>query len=87
VIAKIQKYFEGCRRRAELLAEARELLAALEHPAATVHIWVLMELLLEIGVGHLQAAKKTRDVVNAAVEMDRRIREGQRPSYSEAGLN
>jgi hypothetical protein len=87
MIAWIKNYLESSRRRAELLVEARELLAALELPAATGNVWDLMEVLYRIGVGHLRAVKKTRDVANAAVEMDRRIQQGPRPSRQEAAQN
>jgi hypothetical protein len=83
----IKNYLQSARRRAELLAEARELLAALEQPAATGTIWDVMEVLYRIGVGHLRAVKGMHDAAAAAREMDLRIRQGPRPSYPEAGLN
>jgi len=87
MIAWMKNYLESSRRRGELLAEARALLAAMKHPAATCNISDLMELMLRIGVGVLLEAKQSIDVANVSLEMSKRIKEGPRPSYEEAELN
>ena len=87
MIAWIKNYFQSAWRLAELLVEARELLAALDHKAATGNLWDLTELVLRIGVGNLRAVKRSSDIAAAAKEMDLRIQQGPRPSYQDAGLN
>ena len=88
MIAWTKKYFQSSRRRAELLVEARELLAAIGQTAtANGNVWDVMEILYRIGVGHLRAVKKNQDIAAAAREMELRIQQGPRPSYQEAGLN
>ena len=87
MIARIKRFLQSSQRREALLIEARELLLALDAPAAAAPLGLLLELLMAIGVGHLRAMKNSRDCIRAAEEMERQIQQGPRPSRAEAHFN
>lgn len=87
MFAGVKRYFQELRRLGLLIREGRELLRALGLPSAQGSDRKIAAILMNIGVGHLRAAKKSRDVTLAAREMELRIMAGPRPSYEEAHLN
>lgn len=87
MIAKIQKYFQGCRHRYGMIQEARAILKALDLPSSTAPDPEVLSIVMTIGLGHLRAVKGCHDAAAAAREMDLRIQQGPRPSYQEAQNN
>ena len=85
--AMIRSYCQLSKRRAVMLREAREILESLQWSVKPPPVWKVMEIMMNIGLGHLRAAKRQNDAALAAREMDLRIKAGPRPSYVEAGLN
>ena len=74
------------KRVAELLAEAREIMRALELKFDDSAEDLVLSLMLT-GLGLLKAHKRQADEVKAAAEIALRIQEGPRPGPEEAGLN
>lgn len=87
MIQAIRSYFESSKRRAAMLREAREILLSLNEPKTEMPSWKVMEIVMNLALGHLRAAKRQNDVIKASREMELRIQAGPRPSYVEAGLN
>lgn len=87
MITKLRKYFQGCGRRYQMIKEARAILKVLDLPSATASDPEVLEIVMNIGLGHLRAMKISHDITAAAREMDRRIQQGPRPSYQEALQN
>lgn len=87
MIAKVKQYFQGCRKRYGMLKEARAILKALDLPSATAPDPEVLTIVMNIGLGHLRAAKRSHDISAAAREMDLRIQQGPRPSRQEASQN
>lgn len=87
MLAKINKYFEGWRRRYGMIQEARAILKVLDLPSATAPDPEVLSIVMNIGLGHLRAAKKSHDITAAAREMELRIQQGPRPSHYEASQN
>jgi hypothetical protein len=83
----IRSYFQSSQRRAAILREAREILLSLNEPVTKTPLWKVMEIMMNLALGHLRAAKRQNDAAKAAREMELRIQAGPRPSYIEAGLN
>jgi hypothetical protein len=87
MFVKVKQYVQGCRQRYGMIQEARAILKALDLPSAAAPDPEVLTIVMNIGLGHLRAAKISHDIAAAAREMDRQIRQGPRPSYVEAGLN
>jgi hypothetical protein len=87
MIARVKEYFQGCRRRYGMLQEARAILKALDLPSAAAPDPEVLSIVMNIGLGHLRAAKRSHDITAAAREMELRIQQGPRPSHYEASQN
>jgi hypothetical protein len=86
-MAVIRSYCQSSQRRALMLREAREILESLQWSATSPPVWKIMEILMNIGLGYLRAAKQQNDAALAGRDMELRIKSGPRPTYAEAGLN
>jgi len=87
MIAKQRRYFQENRRRYGMLKEARAILQTLGNPAGAASDREVVNILMTVGLGHLRAIKIHRDLSKASQEMERRIKQGPRPTYEEAQLN
>lgn len=87
MFGRIKKFLQSSRRRAQILVDARQMLAGMDpHWAqeAQKPLWETQEMLLQIGLAHLTAVKRGQDL---AREMSEKIEEARWAPIKEAHRN
>lgn len=88
MIARIKRFFQSSRRRAQILAEARELMAQMdgEHWAqeSKKPLWELQEQLMNIGLAHIRIATAGQEM---GQKMTEQIKEARWAPIKEAHRN
>lgn len=88
MIGLIRQYFRSSRRRAEMICEARKLLAVLDLSiGADAPCWLIVEFLMANALEAMKDLKAELDRALMHREMDLRIKHGPRPQPREARLN